>query len=89
MVPYAGHPFHVATAAFALPRTIWVHEWRNLGPVNPGLPQYQVTVDKIRDYYERYQRAGLHSLSYFDIGKLEHVPFVRVDIWSACIRARG
>jgi hypothetical protein len=42
--------------------------WLNLGPINGGLAQYNVTYSKIDDYYQRIQAAGFHSLSYFDIG---------------------
>lgn len=44
------------------------NKWENLGPINGGLAQYNVTYDMINSYYERIQDAGFHSLSYFDIG---------------------
>lgn len=43
-------------------------QWLNLGPINGGLTQYNVTLDMINSYYVAIQKAGFHSLSYFDIG---------------------
>lgn len=43
-------------------------EWLNLGPINEGLPQYNVTYARIEDFDASVQAAGLNSLSYFDIG---------------------
>jgi len=43
-------------------------EWLNLGPINGGLAQYNVTYQMINSYYETIQADGFHSLSYFDIG---------------------
>jgi len=43
-------------------------EWLNLGPINGGLAQYNVTFAKIEAYYTAIQKLGFHSLSYFDIG---------------------
>ncbi len=43
-------------------------KWLNLGPINGGLAQYNVTYDMINRYYQRIQADGFHSLSYFDIG---------------------
>lgn len=57
-------------------------EWANLGPINQGakkiwplflphhigLDQYNVTDAKMVAYYEAIQKAGFHSLSYFDMG---------------------
>jgi hypothetical protein len=43
-------------------------EWLNLGPINAGLPQYNVTYARINDFYTAVQAAGLNSLSYFDVG---------------------
>ena len=43
-------------------------EWLNLGPINGGLAQYNVTYPMIDDYYAKIQANGFHSLSYFDIG---------------------
>jgi SSS family solute:Na+ symporter len=42
--------------------------WLNLGPINAGLPQYNVTYALIEDFYQKVQAAGLNSLSYFDVG---------------------
>ena len=42
-------------------------EWLNLGPINGGLAQYNVTYQMINNYYKRIQEQGFHSLSYFDI----------------------
>ena len=42
--------------------------WLNLGPINAGLPQYNVTYELINDFYVAVQAAGLNSLSYFDVG---------------------
>jgi hypothetical protein len=42
--------------------------WLNLGPINAGLPQYNVTYERINDFYVSIQAAGLNSLSYFDVG---------------------
>eukprot|EP00038_Savillea_parva_P010156 m.188310 g.188310 ORF g.188310 m.188310 type:complete len:848 (+) comp17384_c0_seq1:177-2720(+) len=42
--------------------------WLNLGPINGGLKQYNVTYAKIEAYYQSIQSLGFHSLSYFDIG---------------------
>ncbi len=46
----------------------YMDEWPNLGPINGGLKQYNVTYQKMEQYYEQIQSAGFHSLSYFDIG---------------------
>eukprot|EP00658_Telonema_sp_P-2_P039704 TRINITY_DN28378_c0_g1_i1.p2 TRINITY_DN28378_c0_g1~~TRINITY_DN28378_c0_g1_i1.p2 ORF type:complete len:113 (-),score=27.22 TRINITY_DN28378_c0_g1_i1:95-433(-) len=43
-------------------------EWLNLGPINAGLKQYNVTYPMMDRYYQQIQAAGFHSLSYFDIG---------------------
>ena len=43
-------------------------EWLNLGPVNGGLDQYNVTYAKMDAYYKGIQDAGFHSLCYFDVG---------------------
>jgi len=43
-------------------------QWENLGPINGGLTQYNVTFDMINTYYKKIQESGFHSLSYFDIG---------------------
>eukprot|EP00041_Stephanoeca_diplocostata_P027866 m.777446 g.777446 ORF g.777446 m.777446 type:complete len:964 (-) comp23264_c0_seq2:304-3195(-) len=43
-------------------------EWLNLGPINEGLEQYNVTYDVIETYYADILKAGFKSLSYFDIG---------------------
>lgn len=43
-------------------------EWQNLGPINAGLDQYNVTFALIDSTYAGIQAAGFHSLSYFDIG---------------------
>ena len=43
-------------------------EWLNLGPINEGLDQYNVTYAMINQYYQKYKSLGFHSLSYFDIG---------------------
>ena len=43
-------------------------KWLNLGPINGGLAQYNVTFEMINKRYESYQAQGFHSLSYFDIG---------------------
>ena len=43
-------------------------KWENLGPINGGLAQYNVTFDMINNYYKNIQASGFHSLSYFDIG---------------------
>jgi len=43
-------------------------EWLNLGPINGGLAQYNVTYRMIDEYLAQIQRQGFHSLSYFDIG---------------------
>ena len=43
-------------------------EWLNLGPINGGLAQYNVTYPMIDKYYADIQAKGFHSLSYFDIG---------------------
>ena len=43
-------------------------KWENLGPINGGLAQYNVTFDMINAYYKQIQDKGFHSLSYFDIG---------------------
>ena len=42
--------------------------WENLGPINGGLAQYNVTTQQMNSYYKGIQEAGFHSLSYFDIG---------------------
>ena len=42
--------------------------WQNLGPINAGLPQYNVTYARIADFDAGVQAAGLNSLSYFDVG---------------------
>ena len=39
-------------------------QWQNLGPVNQGLEQYNVTCAKMNNYYESIQGDGFHSLSY-------------------------
>ena len=39
-------------------------QWLNLGPINQGLQQYNVTFQMINDYYKGIQDAGFHSLSY-------------------------
>ena len=46
----------------------YMEEWPNLGPINGGLKQYNVTYKMMETYYEQIQAAGFHSLSYFDIG---------------------
>ena len=46
----------------------YMDEWPNLGPINGGLKQYNVTYEKMESYYLSIQEAGFHSLSYFDIG---------------------
>ncbi len=43
-------------------------EWLNLGPINAGLPQYNVTYARIAAFDASVQAVGLNSLSYFDIG---------------------
>jgi hypothetical protein len=43
-------------------------EWLNLGPINAGLPQYNVTYGRIDDFDASVQAAGLNSLTYFDVG---------------------
>jgi hypothetical protein len=43
-------------------------EWLNLGPINAGLPQYNVTYGLISTFDYSVQAAGLNSLSYFDVG---------------------
>lgn len=43
-------------------------KWLNLGPINGGLAQYNVTFGMINEYYAKIQGSGFHSLSYFDIG---------------------
>lgn len=43
-------------------------QWPNLGPINGGLAQYNVTYGKIDAYYRAIQAKQFHSLSYFDIG---------------------
>ena len=43
-------------------------EWLNLGPINPGLPQYNVTYARIQAFYTSVQASGLNSLTYFDVG---------------------
>ena len=40
-------------------------EWLNLGPINQGLPQYNVTYTRIADFDASVQAVGLNSLSYF------------------------
>jgi hypothetical protein len=42
--------------------------WLNLGPINAGLPQYNVTWARIAAFDAQVRAAGLNSLSYFDIG---------------------
>ena len=39
--------------------------WENLGGINAGLRQYNVTLAHINQYYVNIQKAGFHSLSYF------------------------
>ena len=46
----------------------YAQEWLNLGPINAGLPQYNVTYSAIDAFDAGVQAAGLCSLSYFDIG---------------------
>jgi hypothetical protein len=46
----------------------YADEWLNLGPINAGLPQYNVTYASIAAFDEAVQAAGLNSLSYFDVG---------------------
>ena len=43
-------------------------EWQNLGPINAGLPQYNVTYARISGFDASVQAAGLNSLTYFDVG---------------------
>lgn len=43
-------------------------EWLNLGPINGGLEQYNVTYATMETYYAGILNAGFKSLSYFDIG---------------------
>lgn len=43
-------------------------KWLNLGPINGGLAQYNVTYAMIDKYYADIQARGFHSLSYFDVG---------------------
>ena len=43
-------------------------QWLNLGPINAGLPQYNVTYARIAQFDESVRAAGLNSLSYFDVG---------------------
>ncbi len=43
-------------------------DWLNLGPINAGLPQYNVTYASIDAFYVAVQAAGLNSLTYFDVG---------------------
>lgn len=43
-------------------------EWLNLGPINAGLPQYNVTYGVISNFDDKVQAADLNSLSYFDVG---------------------
>ena len=51
----------------------YMEEWPNLGPINGGLKQYNVTYKMMEAYYEQIQAAGFHSLSYFDIGNCKIV----------------
>jgi hypothetical protein len=46
----------------------YADEWENLGPINAGLPQYNVTYARIADFDAQVQAAGLNSLTYFDVG---------------------
>jgi hypothetical protein len=46
----------------------YTEEWLNLGPINAGLPQYNVTYGLISDFDQSVQDVGLNSLSYFDVG---------------------
>lgn len=46
----------------------YTEKWLNLGPINSGLAQYNVTFNMINNYYKQIQSEGFHSLSYFDIG---------------------
>jgi hypothetical protein len=59
-------------------------EWANLGPINGGLAQYNVTFDMMDRYYEKIQQAGFHSLSYFDIGNFG----TRINIHALLEKAR-
>jgi hypothetical protein len=43
-------------------------KWLNLGPINAGLPQYNVSYESIAAFDMAVQAAGLNSLSYFDVG---------------------
>jgi hypothetical protein len=43
-------------------------QWLNLGPINAGLPQYNVSFERINAFDESVQAAGLNSLTYFDVG---------------------
>ena len=45
-----------------------MQRWQNLGPINAGLPQYNVTYGRIEEFDASVQAAGLNSLSYFDVG---------------------
>lgn len=40
-------------------------EWLNLGPINEGLPQYNVTYTRISAFDASVRAVGLNSLSYF------------------------
>ena len=46
----------------------YAEPWTNLGPINTGLSQYNVTYEMVDSHYESVQQAGFHSLSYFDVG---------------------
>ena len=58
-------------------------EWLNLGPINGGLAQYNVTYPMIDKYYADIQQAGFHSMSYFDVGTCFCFAFV-VDFVIFC-----
>lgn len=42
--------------------------WLNLGPINAGLPQYNVTYARIQNFELGVQSIGLNSLTYYDVG---------------------
>ena len=46
----------------------YADDWLNLGPINGGLPQYNVTYAQIAAFDASVQAVGLNSLSYFDVG---------------------
>lgn len=46
----------------------YMDQWTNLGPINPGLAQYNVTPADIVHAYTLARDAGFHTLSYFDVG---------------------